>query len=197
MTEQETRSILNMIYSVYPYSFKGWVDDQRNAYCMVWTGIFRNVPYTIVWKAVKNYIRHNSGDYAPKPGQINDEIMSILSPDTELESITAWENLRRYLRKRTGESSIDLVEYNKLDWITRRIYSMDDLRSLSLMDSEKIEYRRTEFQRLYKKLKDKKNEEDLESGDLISLAGGKERFMALGFDESDYNQLGGEEIGSE
>ena len=74
---------------------------------------------------------------------------------------------------------------------------MDDLRSLSLMDSEKIEYRRTEFQRLYKKLKDKKNEEDLESGDLISLAGGKERFMALGFDESDYNQLGGKEIGSE
>ena len=100
MNEQETRSILNMIYSVYPYSFKGWVDDQRNAYCMVWTCIFRNVPYMIVWKAVKNYIRHNSGDYAPKPGQINDEILSILSPDTELESITAWENLRRYLRKR-------------------------------------------------------------------------------------------------
>ena len=54
----------------------------------------------------------------------------MISPDTDLESIKAWESLRRYIRRRTGESDIDRIEYNKLDWITKRIYSMEDLRSM-------------------------------------------------------------------
>ena len=126
-----------------------------------------------------------------KPGQINQVLIELISPDTDLESIKAWESLRRYIRRRTGESDIDRIEYNKLDWITKRIYSMEDLRSMSMMDSDKIEYRRSEFQRLYKTLKERKDSEDIENGDLVSLAGGKERFLSLGFSTQEFAQIGG------
>lgn len=191
MNESETRKILNRIYVVYPHSFKDWTDDQRKAYCIVWNECFLNMPYSIVLKAVTNFISNDDSDFAPKPGQIKQVLIEMISPDTELESIKAWESLRRYIRRRTGESDIDRLEYNKLDWITKRIYSMEDLRSMSMMDSDKIEYRRSEFQRLYKTLKDRKDSEDIESGDLVSLAGGKERFLSLGFSTQEFAQIGG------
>ena len=68
---------------------------------------------------------------------------------------------------------------------------MEDLRSMSMMDSDKIEYRRSEFQRLYKTLKERKDSEDIENGDLVSLAGGKERFLSLGFSTQEFAQIGG------
>ena len=197
MNEAETRKILNRIYVVYPHSFKDWTEDQRKAYCIVWNECFMNMPYSIGLKAVTNFISNDDSDFAPKPGQIKQVLIEMISPDTELESIKAWESLRRYIRRRTGESDIDRLEYNKLDWITKRIYSMEDLRSMSMMDSDKIEYRRSEFQRLYKTLKDRKDSEDIENGDLVNLAGGKERFLSLGFSTQEFAQIGGGNNGSE
>ena len=184
MNETEVSNMLNLLYVTYPHSFMNWKANQFQSYKAVWLGCFNKIPAKFVNDAVISYISTNTSDYAPKPGQIRAIIMSQLAPETELEAITAWEKLKRYIRRRTGESSIDRPEYNKLDDITQRIYSFDDMRTIAQMDSDKLEYRRSEFQRLYKVLKDKQNEKYLSEGDLVGLAGGEEAYTALGYKAS-------------
>ena len=52
-----------------------------------------------------------------------------------------------------------------------------------------LEYRRSEFIRLYKQLTERKNEKLLSEGKLVELAGGQDRFMSLGYSVEDVNML--------
>ena len=83
----------------------------------------------------------------------------------------------------------EMPMYEKLDVITRRIYSYREAKSLALFSSDTLEYRRSEFIRLYKKLAEKRNEELLMNGDLVELADGKERFLSLGYASDDIQQI--------
>ena len=188
MNEAETRNILNRLYTIYPHSFIGWKEQQFTAYVDIWHDCFRNIPFRLVKEAVVENIAKSTSDFAPKPGQIREIIMQRLAPDTELESISAWEDLKRFIRRMTGSTEIDTPSYERLDHIARRIYKYDDLRTISKMDSDQIERRRPEFQRLYKVIRNKENEEFLTEGNIVDLAGGEERFMALGYTETIPNE---------
>lgn len=181
MNEIEMKNILNMLYITYPHSFTGWNETQRVAFKTIWLGCFKNIPSQFVQEAVIQYISTSTSDFAPKPGQIREMIMNKLAPDTELESITAWEDLKRFIRRMTGETDVDKPSYEKLDHVTRRIYKYEDVRTISKLGSDQIERRRAEFQRLYKVIRNKENEQFLTDGNMVDLAGGADRYASLGY----------------
>lgn len=188
MTEKEIKQVLTVLQVNYPYSFKNWSSEQAKAFIKLWYGAFKNFPSNIVIDAVQHIIYNDSREYAPNIAYVRSVILETIAPDTEIKAIEAWESVRRYIRRRTGEKEIDLAEYEKLDDITKAIYSFDTLRSMSTILSEQLEYRRNGFIKLYKELTDKKNSELMMIGDVVSLAGGTKEYLSLGYHLKDIQE---------
>ncbi len=192
MTEQETRLILNILKANYPQSFR-LNQSEAQALFNLWKLQFEKVPYKIVEDAVNNIISNDNREFAPNVGQVKSRILNNLAPDTDQKAIHAWEEFRRFISNTstwtTTEEEMPL--YNKLDSITRRLYTYREAKSLAQLDKNTLEYRRGEFIRLYKNITIKENEKMMNEGELVELAGGSDRFLALGYTSADLEQIEG------
>lgn len=191
MNREETRLILNTLKVNYPGSFRQMTRDEMQAMLNLWSKQFERLPYQAVEQAVGSIISTDTREFAPNVGQIKSRIMDSIALDVEQKAIHAWEKLRMFIRSTSSwnTKAEEMPMYEKLDVITRRIYSYREAKSLALFSSDTLEYRRSEFIRLYRKLAEKRNEELLMDGNLVELADGKERFLSLGYTSDDIQQI--------
>ena len=192
MTEQETRLILNILKANYPQSFR-LNQSEAQALFNLWKMQFVKVPYKIVEDAVNSIISNDNREFAPNVGQVKSKILNNLAPDTDQRAIHAWEEFRKFISFTSSWSSAEeeLPVYNKLDSITRRLYTYREAKSLAQLDKNTLEYRRSEFIRLYKNITIKENEKMMNEGKLVELAGGSDRFLALGYTSADIEKIEG------
>lgn len=193
MTREDAKKILQMFQISYPHSYSNMDADEARLFLQLWTDAFKSIPANVVFDAVKNYIYNTDEKFAPNVGQIRTAIVKNLAPDVEETAIHAWEQFRKFVSNVDSWSTVAEEEpkYKKLDPITRRLYTHREARSLAQLDKNVLEYRRNEFVRLYQNILYKKNEDAMNRGDLVTLAGGQERFAALGYSTKDLLQLEG------
>lgn len=191
MNREETRLILNTLKVNYPNSFRQMTRDEMQAMLNLWSQQFEKLPYQAVERAVGSIISTDTREFSPNVGHIKSRIMDSIALDVDQKAIHAWEELRMFIRSTSSWSTKDeeMPMYEKLDAITKRIYSYREAKSLALFSSDTLEYRRSEFIRLYRKLAEKRNEELLQNGNLVELADGKERFLSLGYTSEDIQQI--------
>ena len=67
----------------------------------------------------------------------------------------------------------ELPMYNRLDSVTKRIYTYREAKSLAQLSSDTLDYRRSEFIRIYKQLTYRRNEELLNEGRLKAFKNGR------------------------
>ena len=193
MTREDAKKILQMFQISYPHSYSNMDADEARLFLQLWTDAFKNIPAKAVFDAVKNYIYNTDEKFAPNVGQIRTAIVKNLAPDVEETAIHAWEQFRKFVSNVDSWATVAEEEpkYKKLDPITRRLYTHREARSLAQLDKNVLEYRRKEFIRLYQNILYKENEDAMNRGDLVALAGGQERFTALGYSTENLLQLEG------
>lgn len=193
MTREDAKKILQMFQISYPHSYSNMDADEARLFLQLWTDAFKNIPTKVVFDAVKDYIYNTDEKFAPNVGQIRTTIVKNLAPDVEQTAIHAWEQFRKFISSVSSWATIEEEEpkYKKLDPITRRLYTHREARSLAQLDKNVLEYRRSEFIKLYQNILYKENEKAMNRGDLVTLAGGQERFVALGYSTENLLQLEG------
>lgn len=190
MTEQETRLILNVLKANYPQSFRIG-KEEAVAMLELWKMQFKDIPYEFVRDAINRIISNDNREFAPNVGQVKSKILNNLAPDTDQRAIHAWEEFRRFISNTStwATTEEEMPMYNKLDEITKRLYTYREAKGLAQLDKSSLEYRRSEFIRLYKELTNKKNEELMQEGNLVELAGGEDRFLSLGYSKDNFKVL--------
>ena len=190
MTEQETRLILNVLKANYPQSFRIG-KEEAVAMLELWKMQFKDIPYEFVRDAINRIISNDNREFAPNVGQVKSKILNNLAPDTDQRAIHAWEEFRRFISNTStwATTEEEMSMYNKLDEITKRLYTYREAKGLAQLDKSSLEYRRSEFIRLYKELTNKKNEELMQEGNLVELAGGEDRFLSLGYSKDNFKVL--------
>lgn len=191
MDRADAQKVLEMFKIAYPQSYTHFDKSTVTMFINLWTDAFKNIPNSIVFKAVKSIIYTNTREFAPNIGQVMNQILNELAPDTEERAMRAWENLRSFISKTSSWATKDeeMPMYNKLDAITKQMYPYREAKRLGTMTTDSLEYRRNEFLRVYKQLTYKRNARLLEEGNLIELADGKERMLALGYAEEEITQI--------
>lgn len=191
MTREDAKKILQMFQISYPHSYSNMDADEARLFLQLWTDAFKNIPTKVVFDAVKNYIYNTDEKFAPNVGQIRTAIVKNLAPNTDEKAIHAWEELRKFIRSTSSWNTMEeeLPMYNRLDSVTKRIYTYREAKSLSQLSSDTVDYRRSEFIRIYKQLTYRRNEELMNEGKLVELADGADRFMSLGYTSEDVNIL--------
>ena len=191
MDVENTRLILNTIRVNYPQSFKNMDADEKKALLNLWCKAFEKLPYKVVEQAVFRIISSDDREFAPNIAQVKAKVNEMLAPDTDERAIHAWEELRKFIRSTSSWSTMEeeLPMYNRLNSVTKRLYTYREAKSLAQLSSDTLDFRRSEFIRIYKQLTYKRNEELLNEGRLVELADGTDRLLSLGYSSGEVMQL--------
>lgn len=164
MTKDEMSKIMNILFVAYPQSFKGWTKGQFSTASNLWLEMFKKIPYEIVMMAVKKELAENRTGFAPSIGQITYRVKELI---TVYDAATAWEDVAYMVRY------IDIEDVGRHlkngDRITQQIYSIRDIQRLKNTPGS-LEPERPRFYAKYNSLKDKAEQEAVESGDLLSIS---------------------------
>ena len=196
MTREDAQKILQMFRVSYPHSYKDMTKQDASMFVNLWSKGLESIPSAVVFKAVKDIIYNDARDFAPNIAQVRTRVMQNLAPETEERSIHAWEQLTKFIRNTStwNTKEEELPMYNKLDEVTKQIYTYREAKDLAQLSRDTLERRRNEFLRLYKTITNKRNEQLLNEGNLVELSGGTDRFLALGYSSADVEQIEGKLI---
>lgn len=191
MTREDAQKILQMFRVSYPHSYKDMTKQDASMFVNLWSKGLENIPSAVVFKAVKDIIYNDAREFAPNIAQVRTRVMQNLAPETEERSIHAWEQLTKFIRNTStwNTKEEELPMYNKLDEVTKQIYTYREAKDLAQLSRDTLERRRNEFLRLYKTITNKRNEQLLNEGNLIELADGTDRLLSLGYTQSEVMEL--------
>ena len=177
MTKDEAKQIINVLFVAYPTSYTGWKESRFGVFADLLAETFKNVPATIVSKAIKTEIAQNRTNFAPSIGEIMYRVKELISV---YDSDSAWDEIRYLVRM------VDIEDVPKaiqgLDDISKQIYSTRDIQRMK-NTAGALEKEKPHFMSLYSKLKDRKEAEAVEKGDLLSISNDS-RLAALGVSKS-------------
>ena len=177
MTKDEMRSVLNIFYVTYPASYEKWSRNQFAIANDVWLDFFKNIPYEIVMRAVKKELSENRTNFAPSIGEIMYRVKDLI---WVYDSDSAWDEICYLVRM------VDIEDVPKaiqgLDDISKQIYSTRDIQRMK-NTAGALEKEKPHFISLYSKLKDRKETEAVEKGDLLSISNDS-RLATLGVSKS-------------
>ena len=166
MNRQETIRILTILQTNYPQSFKGWGDDQAQAFIALWGEAFRSTPAAIVTAAVKSIIYEDDREFAPNIGQVNHKIREKNAESLVTEPEERWDEVVTFYKKYWPDEF--RKHYSELPELTRRLISIDDLKSLANGTVNK-EYEKNSFIKAYRELKLQQDMKHVASGDIEAL----------------------------
>ena len=150
MNRQETIRILTILQTNYPQSFKGWGNDQAQAFIALWSEAFKNTPAAVVTAAVKSIIYEDDREFAPNIGQVNHKIRAMNAESVVIDAAAKWEEVRAFYKKYPIDEF--RKHYKELPELTRRLVSIDDLKAWANSGPNK-EYEKGQFIKAYKELK--------------------------------------------
>lgn len=152
MSPQETAQIIALIKRSYPSSYKDYDDQQMAETVLIWSDLFKDYPFDVVQKALKNFIMTNNTNWAPSPGQLNKIIAESIEVQTEsLDKYQAWEMVVNAMKSSAYNSE---SQFNKLpESVQRCIGNSQILKSWALMDFERLDFVQNRF---YKRFEEEK-----------------------------------------
>ena len=177
MTQDEMSKIMNILFVSYPATFRDWKEGQFATAKNLWFEMFKTIPYEIVMRAVKNEIAQNRTNFAPSIGEIMYRVKELISV---YDSDSAWDEICYLVRM------VDIEDVPKaiqgLDDISKQIYSTRDIQRMK-NTAGALEKEKPHCLSLYSKLKDRKESEAVEKGDLLSISSDT-RLATLGVSKS-------------
>ena len=177
MTKDEAKQIINVLFVAYPTSYNGWKESRFGVFADLLAETFKNVPAAIVSKAIKTEIAQNRTNFAPSIGEIMYRVKELISV---YDSDSAWDEICYLVRM------VDIEDVPKtiqgLDDISKQIYSTRDIQRMK-NTAGALEKEKPHFMSMYSKLKDRKEAEAVEKGDLLSISNDS-RLAALGVSKS-------------
>ena len=178
MTKDETVIILRIISGIYPEYFADMNAQLKEGAVLVWSEVFKNIPYELVRKAVLKYIETNTTAYPPKPGMINEVIRSMISVYNAEEQ---WCIIEYCVRSIPEGYSRYMREH--LDPIAKELIWSGDVQRFKEVAGA-MDKHRPRFMKEYEAEKKKAEEKAMETGDLMSITS-PERIAELGLQPND------------
>lgn len=173
MTQEETKTIMNILFVSYPASYKDWTKGQFSTASNLWYEMFKTIPYRIMETAVKKELAANRTNFAPSIGEIMFQVKDLISV---LDANTAWENICYIVRTVDFEKIPEAVR--GLDEISRKIVTSRDIQKMKESSRAMDSFRPT-FLSAYNREKDKRETAAVETGNLLSISS-KEKMLQLG-----------------
>lgn len=148
LKKDEIKKVLSVLRGSYPKYYKHMNVQEQEDLINVWTDIFEEDEGSLVFQAVKNFIRSNDSGFPPVPGQITNIMYDLTHPDALTEQ-EAW-NL---VYNATCNSVYNAVkEFEALpEQVQRVVGSPRQLREWGLMDNSTVStIVSSNFQRSYR-----------------------------------------------
>lgn len=169
MTIQETENILNILFVNYPNSFKNWNKTQKDVYKQLWQQTFANVAYKVVETVVLTHIKTSTSQFAPKVGEINNLLLSMITVDGDVEAMDAWRDVLSFIHAFPVEETSS--QYDRLSPKTRKVLSVKDLKQLHHNTEEQNQnFEKPRFIKAYKAVKDAEERRAIQTGNLLQIA---------------------------
>lgn len=134
MTDSEIREVLTVIRNFYPQSFVNHTAESSNVLLSVWRHAFAKEDGRLVKEAVIRCIEESESSFMPPIGTVRKKMIEIsgIVGDPTLSAAEAWETARRTWRSLESDNPRAIKPtWEKLDEITKRIYSPEDLVTLA------------------------------------------------------------------
>ena len=136
MTDIETGTIMDILETAYPQSYKNQTNERRLASADLWSAMFADDDLEIVAAAVKTYIVTEEKGFPPSIGQIKNKIADIKKPD-EMAEYEAWNLVKKAIGNGIYGSK---EEFTKLPSVLQRLVgSPNKLREWAQMESDILE----------------------------------------------------------
>lgn len=133
---EETRTILTILKTNYPQSFKGWSEKQGKMFLEMWSEAFQNDKFEIVATAVKSIIYADTREFAPNVGQVKEKIMLLTNP-VSIDADKAWALVYKALRNSIYDAN---KEFSKLPpEVQAGVGSASQLKEWAKMDVPTLE----------------------------------------------------------
>lgn len=148
MTPKDVTSLLLVLQTEWPQSFKGQTPEDIKRKASLWSEMFADDDLVLVLAAVKAIIVAGTREFAPNVGQIKEQMRKLTEREgmTELE---AWAIVKKAISRSAYNAK---AEYGKLPpTLQRLVGSSGQLRDWAMMDSETLDsVIASNFQRSYK-----------------------------------------------
>lgn len=189
MEREEVRQILSDLRTAYPQSFINHTKKSATLLMDLWYQIFKNTPASLVTMAVYDIIAHDSRDFAPNPGQVNNRIKDLITDTPESAAETAWKQLKGAIRSvykfegyNTSDAEHNRKVYEELPDLLRLMYTLSDIYRLVDMPSKDLEaYEKPRFLKAYNAMRDTAVKTAMSTGNFSAIAS-KQKMLALGFE---------------
>lgn len=139
-------NIITNLKTTYLHSFSQYkTDDEFKLLCQNWYRFFKNDDYTLVSKAVDNFIANDTTGYVPTIGQIKNEMFKFYK-NSQTDVNDAWQLV---LRNAKCDYAAAKKNYDALPLNIQKVISPAFLSELGYATHEQVGYKRNEFERKY------------------------------------------------
>lgn len=152
MTDKETLSIINVLMSYYPDTFKNLSDEQTKTFIKIWKESFADSKYAEVQAAVMDFIQNSTDSFMPKVGQIKQIINNYRFANVPNE-MEAFEILLKARQAYSIYNPNNVEPYETLpDAIKRAVGGFKGFVSIGKLNVESSQYgvEKSNFMRVYK-----------------------------------------------
>lgn len=152
MTDKETLSIINVLMSYYPDTFRNLSDEQTKTFIKIWKESFADSKYAEVQAAVMDFIQNSTDSFMPKVGQIKQIINNYRFANAPNE-MEAFEILLKARQAYSIYNPNNVEPYETLpDAIKRAVGGFKGFVSIGKLNVESSQYgvEKSNFMRVYK-----------------------------------------------
>lgn len=169
MTADETKTILRLLGSEFPLSFKTLDEEQQRMKVQLWHSTFQNIPVEIVTQAVSQEIINAHSGFAPTLGQIVHRIIRQITPDPDEHANEAWEKVLSFVRNYGVDEYRD--HFLELPENVRKCVSLPDLMAISFNSQEQNHnFEKPRFLNQFKSIQERYETQMIAAGRIDLLA---------------------------
>lgn len=187
MKRDNVKQILTLLKTGYPQSFTAYNAQSGELLLDIWYEGLKDLPSSLVLKAVKSIMLDDSREFAPNIGQVRRRIADMVTELPEVETENAWLEVKKILPKllclegySKEDAEHDKALYDKLSDETKRIYSLRELYTLCNQDpNDNDVYEKNKFRTAYRSIRQQTIDHAISTGNLLAVAN-RERLKELG-----------------
>lgn len=159
-------NVVKYLVAAYPHVYKDYDENQLRFTVSIWQDAFKNLPDNVVEKAVKKAVYENKTNFPPSIGMVNFTIRRMLS---HFDAEGQWEKVLWIVRN--VPEGLHKAPGKYLDEVSQDIV---DERYLRRLKDRVSDHDHKTFIDRYNELKEKREEEAVETGNLLLIASEEE-----------------------